>query len=585
MKKNIEIKYLLILAKIKKRIFMKKSGLLIMTIAALGLLFSGCGPSNKKENTVKEFDAFIKEFEARYIPLYKSMALASWDANISGKDEDYKKAADLEFELTKLFSDKTTFEKIKGFKDSKEITDTLKQRELEILYLGFLGNQMDTAKMKVMIDMESEIEKKFNVFRAVVGKDTLTDNQIEGILKNSTNSEELKETWLATKKAGKNVAADVIKLVKKRNEAAKDLGYSNFHEMKLKLSEQDPKEIEQLFDELDSLTRDGFAKLKDEMDDYFAKRYKIKKEDLMPWHYQDRFFQEAPKIYKVDLDKYFKDKDIIKITEDYFNSIGLDVSDLIKKSDLKEKKGKNQHAFCTDIDNEGDVRVLCNVVNNQYWMNTMLHEYGHAAYDKFIDRSLPFLLRDPAHTFTTEAIAELFGRFPSNPQWLQDVIGINEKERKEIEENVNKNLRLQMLLFSRWSQVMYRFEKAMYENPDQDLNKLWWDLVEKYQMLKRPADRNEPDWAAKIHIAAYPCYYHNYLMGELLASQLHFYITKNILKSEDFVNQSYAGKKEVGQYLIDKVFKPGARYGWNKMIEKATGEKLTAKYYAKQFVN
>jgi peptidyl-dipeptidase A len=29
---------------------------------------------------------------------------------------------------------------------------------------------------------------------------------------------------------------------------------------------------------------------------------------------------------------------------------------------------------------------------------------------------------------------------------------------------------------------------------------------------------------------------------------------------------------------------PGARYKWNDMIERATGEKLTAKYYAKQFV-
>ena len=46
--------------------------------------------------------------------------------------------------------------------------------------------------------------------------------------------------------------------------------------------------------------------------------------------------------------------------------------------------------------------------------------------------------------------------------------------------------RNQLLIFSRWCQVMLRFEKGMYENPDQDLNKLWWDLVEKYQLLKRP---------------------------------------------------------------------------------------------------
>lgn len=71
---------------------------------------------------------------------------------------------------------------------------------------------------------------------------------------------------------------------------------------------------------------------------------------------------------------------------------------------------------------------------------------------------------------------------------------------------------------------MYRFEQQMYQNPDQDLNALWRDLVEKYQMIKRPANRNEPDRATKIHIATSPCYYHNYLLGELLASQLYYHI-------------------------------------------------------------
>ncbi len=55
--------------------------------------------------------------------------------------------------------------------------------------------------------------------------------------------------------------------------------------------------------------------------------------------------------------------------------------------------------------------------------------------------------------------------------------------------------------------------------------------------------------------------------------------TTNITK-----NQSFVGEKAVGDYLKEKVFMPGARYYWNDMIEKSTGEKLTAKYYAKQFV-
>ena len=55
---------------------------------------------------------------------------------------------------------------------------------------------------------------------------------------------------------------------------------------------------------------------------------------------------------------------------------------MLGKSDLYEKKGKSPHAFCTDIDREGDVRVLANIVNNEYWMGTMLHELGHSVYSQ-----------------------------------------------------------------------------------------------------------------------------------------------------------------------------------------------------------
>ena len=74
------------------------------------------------------------------------------------------------------------------------------------------------------------------------------------------------------------------------------------------------------------------------------------------------------------------------------------------------------------------------------------------------------------------------------------------------------------MIFSRWCQVMLRFEKALYDNPEQDLNRVWWDLVEKYQEVKRPEGRNPPDYASKIHIATVPVYYQNYMLGQLFNS-------------------------------------------------------------------
>jgi len=549
------------------------------------LLLSGLiACQNKTQTMENKLKAFIEAYDAKVKPLQKEASLAYWDASGSGKDEAYAKFEDLSNQLVKIYADKKDFATLKEIKESKAIKDTLLNRQLEVLYLSYLGTQTDTSKLEKVIKLETAIEKKFNTFRVELKGNKLSDNEVEDLLRTSVNSEELKAAWLGSKEIGLTVAEDLIKLVKMRNEIAKELGFNNYHEMSLKLSEQDPTEVEKVFDELDELTRASFASLKNDIDTYYATRYKIPAAQLMPWHYQNRFFQEAPKIYPIDLDVYYKDKDVVKLTKDYYSGLGFDISSILEHSDLYERPGKYQHAYCTNIDNEGDVRVMANVKNNAYWMNTMLHECGHAVYDKYIDSSLPFSLRTPAHTFTTEAIAQIFGRFASNPMWIKDMTGISEDEMKKIAEDSHKTLRLEQLVFSRWAQVMYRFEKGLYENPDQDLNKLWWDLVEKYQMLKRPEGRNAPDWASKIHIASSPCYYHNYLLGELLASQLYYHITTNVLKSDDYSNTDFAGRKEVGNYLKDKVFAPGARFFWNDMIEKATGEKLTAKYYAKQFV-
>jgi peptidyl-dipeptidase A len=131
---------------------------------------------------------------------------------------------------------------------------------------------------------------------------------------------------------------------------------------------------------------------------------------------------------------------------------------------------------------------------------------------------------------------------------------------------------------------MVRFERSMYQNPDQDLNKLWWDLVEKYQLIRRPENRNEPDWAAKIHLAQYPCYYHNYMLGELAASQILNAIATKVEKEPTIAEISFANKPEIGDFLKTRVFIPGSRLQWNDLLKYATGEGLTPKYFAEELV-
>src|SRR5665811_1700565 len=155
------------------------------------------------------------------------------------------------------------------------------------------------------IKMETDITKKYSNFRVTINGKQLSDNEVEIILKNSSNNTDLKTAWEGSKLIGPVVASDLIQLVKHRNTIARKIGFSNYHEMSLKLSGQDPSEVTRIFDELDSLTRNNFVQLKDEIDSFYAKRYKIKASEIRPWHYQNRYFQEAPEIYPVDIDKYY----------------------------------------------------------------------------------------------------------------------------------------------------------------------------------------------------------------------------------------------------------------------------------------
>ena len=78
----------------------------------------------------------------------------------------------------------------------------------------------------------------------------------------------------------------------------------------------------------------------------------------------------------------------------------------------------------------------------------------------------------------------------------------------------------EMLVFTRWVLVMTNFERSLYADPESDLDARWWELVERYQLVTPPPGRSNPDWAAKIHVACAPVYYHTYLYGHIVASQL-----------------------------------------------------------------
>ncbi len=528
-------------------------------------------------------EKFVKAHEAKVCPLEVAANLAWWNANITGKDEDFKEKERTQNRIDEALANPEAFRELKEIKSAGGIDDPILAREIDILYLAYLEKQVDPVLLKKTVALSNKVEQAFNVYRAKVDGQEMTDSKVREVLKTSKDSDRRRAVWEASKAVGPVVESDLHELVKLRNQEASKLGFKNFHALQLYLNEQNGDDLIKLFDELDDLTREPFRAAKAEIDAKLAASYNIPVTELMPWHYQDPFFQESQAVFATNLDTPYRTADIPKLCRDFYASIGLPIDDVLARSDFYEKPGKSPHAFCTDINREGDVRVLGNIVPNEYWAGTMLHELGHSVYSsRNIPRSLPFPLRMESHILTTEGVAMMFERCSKHRAWLEKM-GVQVANPKEFDETAAKMERNQLLIFSRWCQVMLRFEKGMYENPDQDLNALWWGLVEKYQQMKRPPGRNAPDYASKIHIVSTPVYYHNYQMGQLFASQVHHAIARDVYHDAEPDTVVYVGNKEVGQFMKKRVFEPGRTLNWNDLTKHATGAYLNASAFAADF--
>lgn len=527
-----------------------------------------------------EISAFLSEHEARLAPLLRESHLAAWDAATGGGKAATERSARARAAVRRLYTDAGEAARVRDWLASPEVADPLLRRQLTLLDHEYTGNQLPAETIEDLSRRGADLERIFQTFRAELDGAQVTNNRLRDILRDERDPALRRAAWEASKQVAREVAEPLRELVRRRNEAARELGFENYYRMELTLQELEEETLFRLLDDFARRSEEPFRRLRAEVDGALAARHSIPVAELRPWHWEDFFGQIAPSAGGVSMDPVYAGVDLEEVASRFFEGIGMPVEDVIARSDLYERPGKDQHAFCIDIDRAGDVRMLCNLRQDEKWMGTLLHELGHAVYDKYLPSSLPFLLRSPAHTLSTEAIAMYMGRLTGDPAWVRDALGVELPPEESAA--VRRQLRAAMLIATRWMLVMAYFERELYRDPDrEDLGEVWWELVERYQLIRRPEQRDAPDWAAKIHLSGAPVYYHNYLLGELMTSQLTERIRTEVLRGAD----SVVGRPDLGAYLRDEIFARGATLDWNDLLVAATGEPLSAEYFVRQFVD
>ncbi len=517
----------------------------------------------------------LDRFDEAFEPLRRSHALALWRLATQGDGDAAREVAEIERRSTDLLADPERFAAVDSAVDASDPT-SFDGRRLRQYRRQALLHQVPAALREELIGLGVEVEQVYGTFRATFEGAPTSDGFLDQVLRDESREERRREAWLATRQVGDVVSDRVRELARLRNRQAHHLGYPTFHELALAAAELEPSGLMGLLGELERRSTDAYSAIKQSLDGELRRPFG---DDLWPWHYPERFLQHLPPDEDAAaLDRHFPVQRIEAIAREYFAGLGLPIDTLWEASDMLPRESKNQHAFSLPVDVPTDVRVLCNLVLGTRWMSTTLHEFGHALYDRHVAPDLPLLMRGAAHSLITEGVAMFFGRLVYEPRWLEAVAGVPAGVARASAETLRTN----QILFLRWAMVVVHFERALYRDPDGDLDAVWWGLVERFQQLRRPPGHRAADWAAKIHVACYPVYYQNYVLGELVASQLHGALADRLDSRDDPAGALLAGDS-VGDFFRE-LFALGARHQWEDTLQRITGSRLTPGPYLQRFV-
>lgn len=524
-----------------------------------------------------KFCEVLKEVDTEYNK-------ANWEFYINSTPENANTLNVIASMYDEIYNDEEAYEKFKEF-EAKGINDANLQKHLNTLLSNFPFEEVeeteeteeaqeaeentqieeDTEQEEIAYVSKNEISEVFNNFKPKIDGKEVTESEINDILHNSKDIELRKKAYIAKHSSGDAIAEDLIQLVRQRNEEAQYNGYDNYYSMMLEQYGTSEEELFALLDDLDKKSSKIYEKEMQQIDKKVCDNFGITPEEIRPWHYG---FRSEGNIYK-EADEYFTKDNLVPIATEMYTKMGWPIDKMPITMDLFPRDNKNGHGFCFQIEAGKDARILANLDDDISSMETLLHESGHAVYDIGLSTKLPYLDRNPASSVMTEAVAMLMESLPEREGIYAKQIDMPKELNDKLE-----NKRLTGLASFVKSYIFYsNFEKQLYENPDQDIKKLWFDLKQKYEGDNPPDELNN-EWATVPHFLTHPGYLQNYLRAEVMAAQIY-----------DAAHEQLGNLSETTQtakFFQENIFKYGSSKSEDEIMKIATGKSLSAEAFCKQ---
>ena len=550
-----------------------------------------------KEELKGEVQTFLDRYTATYVQLYTTSEKANWQANIHIVENDSANAIHANAAREAMAEFTGSAENIRlarSFLEKQDQLSDLQVKQLEVILRHAANNPVVVSGVvKKRIAAETSQVEKLYGFDFRIDGTPVTTNQIDHILKTSTDLRQRETAWAASKEVGKGLKDGLETLVQLRNQTVQALGYEDFFQYMVSEYGISVEELVELTDRFNEELRPLYRELHTYARYTLAEKYGESVPELLPAHWlPNRWGQDWNSMIEVeglDLNKALEEKDaeyVVRAGEDFYVSLGYpelpeSFYELSSLYPLPVDAGykKNNHASAWHMDLQDDVRSLMSVEPNAEWWETVHHELGHIYYYLAYSRpDVPILLRHGANRAYHEAVGSLLGLASMQQPFL---VQVNLIEKGTEYDEMGKMLKEAMntVVFIPWScGVMTHFENDLYQEPlpKDQYNTRWWELKKKYQGIVPPMPRGEEycDAASKTHINNDPAGYYDYALSYILLHQLHDHIAHEILKQDPHAT-NYYGNEAVGEFIWS-ILEKGATGDWREMLREKTGSDFSA---------
>jgi len=372
---------------------------------------------------------------------------------------------------------------------------------------------------------------------------------LQAVAATARGSASREQAYRAASSPGQTTTQQLARLFRLRNQVTRRMGYNDYLSLTLDLTGIESEAYLQFLDAVDSVTRKPFENLIGEL------RGSMDGEPLEVYDWESRFvrtIREADALLPVDSQRVYIKR--------FAAGMGFDIDRLpIYWRTAADNVTSNQTEILV-ITPAHDVRIVTRLADGLQSYRSLARAVGLAMRSVLVVQESELLARTIEPGWS-EGIAGLFERLAVETDGLQFVAGASSGLQTRLARAAQaiRMLRLRLLL------VEARLEYDAYRNPGRDLNEQYWDLFDKYVGLPRHDDLTP--WATDAAFVEQPLAAYYQLLGECAAAQNVNYLSRHYDRIVD--------KEALGAFLNHSYFRFGARYDWQELIERATGEQLS----------